>query len=210
MRSSVDGVFGLPLKPSWNPVMSLNRRSVRAIVAAVLLAFAAVSMPVVHAASLSPTAGDRVARNAAIVASEIQDAIADGETDAAENLRRVIDTNDAFRVYHRDGQVLVAMTTRRNLFVGDKRTGEQQAAEIAREVLQARFTHLLETDYGFQGLDPNAVRVVFIEPDAFADCPGRRSSRLGGNGSGQTPVPFGATGLWSNGWASPAPCTNCQ
>ena len=190
--------------------MSLNRRSVLAVAATVLVASAASWMPAVHAAALSPAAGDRVARNAAIVASEIQDAIADGETDATENLRRVIDTDDAFRVYHRDGQVLVAMTARRNLFVGDKRTGEQQAAEIARAVLQERFTHLLETEYGFQGLDPNAVRVVFIEPDAYDDCPGRRPTRLGGTGSSQTPVPFGATGLWSNGWASPAACTGCQ
>jgi hypothetical protein len=190
--------------------MSLNRRSVLTVTAAVLVASAASWMPAVHAAALSPAAGDRVARNATIVASEIQDAIADGETDAAENLRRVLATDDAFRVYHRDGQVLIAMTTRRNLFVGDKRSGEQQAAEIARAVLQEKFTHLLETEYGFQGLDPNVVRVVFIEPDAFADCPGRRSNRLGGTGSGQTPVPFGATGLWSNGWSTPTACTACQ
>lgn len=162
------------------------------------------------AAPLSPTAGDRVVRNASFVATEIQDSIADGETDAAANLRRVIDTNDAVRIYHRDHQVLVAMTTKRNLFVGDKRTGERQAAEIVRGVLQEKFSHLLETEDGFLGLDAAAVRVVFVEPDAYEACPGRRSSRVGDVGSGQTPVPFGSSGLWSNGWATPAPCTNCN
>jgi hypothetical protein len=102
------------------------------------------------------------------------------------------------------------MTARRNLFVGDKRSGERQAAEIARAVLQQKFSHLLETEDGFLGLDPNAVRVVFIEPDAFEDCPGRRPSRVGGTTPGQAPVPFAGNGLWSNGWATPAPCTNCH
>jgi hypothetical protein len=186
------------------------QRSFLLLLAAVAVASATATTPLVTAAPLSPAAGDRVAGNASFVAAEIQDSIADGETDAAENLRRVIDTNDAVRIYHRDHQVLVAMTTKRNLFVGDKRAGERQAAEIVRGVLQEKFTHLLETEDGFQGLDAAAVRVVFVEPDAFENCPGRRPSRAGDIGSGQTPVPFGSTGLWSNGWATPAPCTNCQ
>ena len=190
--------------------MSSIQRSSLLLLAAITVASASATAPRAGAAPLSPAAGERVARNASFVASEIQDTIADGETDAADNLRRVIDTNDAVRIYHRDHQVLVAMTTKRNLFVGDKRAGERQAAEIVRAVLQEKFTHLLETEDGFQGLDPAAVRVVFVEPDAFESCPGRRPSRVGDIGSGQTPVPFGSTGLWSNGWATPAPCTNCN
>ena len=166
--------------------MPSNRLSFLMVFTAVAISSIAATMRSASAAPLSPAAGDRVARNASYVASEIQDAITEGETDAAENLRRDIDTSDAFRIYHRDHQVLVAMTARRNLFVGDKRSGERQAAEIARAVLQQKFSHLLETEDGFLGLDPNAVRVVFIEPDAFED------------------------GLWSNGWATPAPCTNCH
>jgi hypothetical protein len=190
--------------------MSSIQRSCLVLLAAITVASGTTTMPRAVAAPLSPSAGDRVARNASFVAAEVQDAIADGETDAAENLRRVIDTSDAVRIYHRDHQVLVAMNTKRNLFVGDKRTGERQAAEIVRAVLQEKFTHLLETEDGFQGLDAAAVRVVFVEPDAFESCPGRRPSRIGEIGSGQTPVPFGSTGLWSNGWATPAPCTNCN
>lgn len=189
------------------PSIRIPRFSLAAALAAVSIAAAT---PRADAAPLSPAAGDRVAGNASFVSAEIRDAIADGETDASENLRRVVDTDEGFRIYHRDHQVLVAMNTRRNLFVGDKRAGERQAAEIVRDVLQAKFSHLLESVDGFQGLDASAVRVVFVEPDAFEDCPGRRSSRIGGSGPGQVPVPFGSGGLWSSGWAAPAPCTNCN
>jgi len=98
------------------------------------------------AAPLSPAAGDRVVQSAAMVASGIQDAIASDETAAAENLRRFVDTEDAFRLYHRDNQLLVAITTRRSVPLADRKIGEQQAAEIARNVLQQRFSHLLESD----------------------------------------------------------------
>ena len=145
-----------------------------------------------------------------VVTSEVQEAIAEGRSDAAKTLRDVIDTNDAFRIYHRDHQVLMAMTTRKNLFVGQKRAGERLAGELVRDVLQAKFSHLLATDNGFEGLDRTAMRVVFIEPDAFEDCPGRRSTRLGGGTGASAPVAFGGSGLWSNGWATPAPCTNCR
>lgn len=187
---------------------SLRSPRLTAIVALAAACIAAAS-PHTFAAPLSPAAGDRVAGNASFVAAEIQDAIADGDTDVTENLRRVVDGDDGFRIYHRDRQVLVAMTTRRNLFVGDKRAGERQAAELVRDVLQAKFSHLLETEDGFQGLDASAVRVVFVEPDAFEDCPGRRPSRIAG-GAGQAPVPFAGGGLWSSGWATPAPCTHCN
>jgi len=177
---------------------------------ATLATIAALAWATADAAPLSPAAGDRVASQAAFVASEIYDAIAEGETDATENLRRLVGTDNAFRVYHRDHQVLVAMTARRNLFVGDKRTGERQAAELVRDVLQAKFSHLLETENGFQGLDASAVRVVFVEPDAFDDCPGRRPSRIGGMPADQIPIPFGGSHLWSSGCATPAPCASCN
>jgi len=163
------------------------------------------------AAGLRPEAGDRVARNAAVVASEIQDVILNDPSDAAADLRRFVDTDDAFRVYHRDHQVLVAMSTRRNISLADKRIGEREAAELTRDVLQQKFSHLLESEEeGFQGLAADAVRVVFIEPDAFDSCPGRRPSRSGLGGDWQSPMPFAGDGLWSNGWATPTPCTGCQ
>ena len=86
----------------------------------------------------------------------------------------------------------------------------QSAAEIARNVLQQRFSHLLESEDGFLGLDQGEVRVVFMEPDAFTDCPGRRSGNVVRGTGWQSPVPIGNQGLWSNGWATPQPCTGCQ
>lgn len=187
---------------------SLRRFSI--VAAAIMIPSLAVVMGIpASAAPLSPIAGERVVANSAIVASEIQEAIAEGETDAAAELRQVVDTNDAFRIYHRDRQILVAMTARRNLFIADKLAGERRAAEIARGVLQERFTHLLEGADGFQGLDPSAVRVVFLEPDAYDGCPGRRSVR-GATGGSPSPLGFAGAGFWSSGWATPAPCVNCH
>lgn len=195
----------VPLRSYPMPFPRLPRITSRALV----LALAVVCTSHASAAPLSSIAGDRVVANSAIVASEIEGAIADGETDAAAELRHVIDMNDSFRIYHRDRQILVAMNTRRNLVVGDKLAFERQAAEIARGVLQERFTHLLEGHDGFQGLDPSGVRVVFIEPDAYDGCPGRRSAG-GPAGVSAAPVGFATGGLWSSGWATPAPCTNCR
>jgi hypothetical protein len=159
---------------------------------------------------LRPAAGDRVARHSAAVASEIQDAIANDGSDAAENLRRFVDTDDSFRIYHRDNQLLVAMSTRRNVPLADRLSGERQAAALARDVIQTKFSHLLESEDGFLGLDANAVRVVFIEPDALDCCPGRRPGNVVRGTEWQAPMPFGSNGLWSNGWATPQPCTGCQ
>lgn len=184
------------------------RRPLDAATALLLVLVAACGRPA-SAAPLSSVAGDRVVANSAIVASEIQGAVAEGESDAAAELRQVVDVNDAFRIYHRDRQILVAMTARRNLFIADKLAGERRAAEIARAVLQEKFSHLLEGYDGFQGLDPSGVRVVFIEPDAYDGCPGRRSVR-GATGGSPAPLGFAGAGFWSSGWATPAPCVNCH
>ncbi|MEX0671694.1 MAG: hypothetical protein WD060_14685 [Pirellulales bacterium] len=177
-----------------------------------LVLFASLAAIPASAGTLRPAAGDRVAENAAVIASEIQQSIANDATDLAENLRRFVDTDDAFRVYHRDNQVLIAVSTRRNLSIIDKRIGERETAEIARGVLQQKFSHLFESEQGLEVLDATAVRVVFLEPDALDDCPGRRSSRGGAGvcGTWQPPIAFSSNGLWSSGWATPAPCTGCR
>ena len=173
--------------------------------------FASLAAIAASAGPLRPAAGDCVAENAAVIASEIQQSIANDANDVAENLRRFVDTDDAFRVYHRDHQVLIAVSTRRNLSIIDKRIGERETAEIARGVLLQKFRHLFASEQGLEILDATAVRVVFIEPDALDDCPGRRTSRGGGGGgTWQPPMPFSSNGLWSNGWATPAPCTGCR
>jgi hypothetical protein len=159
---------------------------------------------------LRPVAGDRVVENATSVSAELQAAIATGSSVAAENLRRFVDTDDAFRIYHRDHQLLIAMTARRNIFLSDRIAGERQAAALARTVLQERFPQLFASAAGFRGLDADTVRVVFIEPDAFDSCPGRRGPNVVRGTGWQQPVPFGSMGLWSNGWATPQPCTGCR
>jgi len=184
--------------------MLRHRRLASAAILASCLTASAVAAP------LRPAAGDRVVANATAVAAELQDTIADDPSAAAENLRRFVDTDDAFRIYHRDHQLLIAMSTRRNIFLSDRVAGERQAAALARVVLQQKFAPLLDSDAGFRGLDPDAVRVVFIEPDAFDSCPGRRGTNVVRGTGWQQPVPFGAVGLWSNGWATPQPCTGCQ
>lgn len=175
--------------------------------AAVLVA----CVPAVRAAEpLRPVAGDRVAKNAAVVAAAVQQAIADGETRQAEDLRTFLDVDDAPRVYHRDNQLLFAFTTRENLSLREKTVGEREAAQVALATLEQNFRQLLTSADGFRGLDPASVRVVFVEPDAYEPCAGRRSSRSCGTGAAGIggPVPFAAAGLWANGWATPAPCTN--
>ena len=64
--------------------------------------FASLAAIAASAGPLRPAAGDCVAENAAVIASEIQQSIANDANDVAENLRRFVDTDDAFRVYHRD------------------------------------------------------------------------------------------------------------
>jgi hypothetical protein len=177
-------------------------------VAAVLVA----CVPAARAAEpLRPVAGDRVAQNSAVVAAALQQAIADGETRQAEDLRTFVDVDNAPRVYHRDNQLLFAFSTRKNLSLREKTVGEREAAQLALMTLEQNFRHLLTSVDGFRGLDPASVRVVFVEPDAYEPCAGRRSSRSGwasGAGVGG-PMPFAAAGLWANGWATSAPCTNC-
>ena len=66
---------------------SLRRFSI--VAAAIMIPSLAVVMGIpASAAPLSPIAGERVVANSAIVASEIQEAIAEGETDAAAELRQ--------------------------------------------------------------------------------------------------------------------------
>jgi hypothetical protein len=165
---------------------------------------------------LAPAAGDRVVDNAASVAAALQQALSDESTPQAERLRTFVDTGDGIRIYHRDGRLLFAISTRRNLTASEKWNGERDAAIIARAVLQREFS-TLDSD-GFHGLDSGAVRVVFIEPDAHAPY-GRDPSTFatrGGHcrggyfGDGATPMPFAPAGYWAGGSSTQAPCVGCH
>lgn len=152
--------------------MNTNRRLSGALCLAGLLSFA-----VVRAEPLRPTAADRVVASTATVTAQARRAIDDDTSFEGESLATVIDEQAAWRIYHRDHQLLFAIPVRRNLSPREKSEGERRAAETVRIALQQGFEHLFETEQGFQGLDATAVRVVLIEPDAHDPCPGRRSVR---------------------------------
>lgn len=133
-----------------------------AAIAAVLIALAVT----VHAAPVTPAAGDRVVANAAIIGSELQQLLEEPATSDVVNFPGFIDPTSGVRVYHRDDGLLFAISTKRNLTLRERAYGEREAAEAARKLLREKFSHLFQTAAGFTGLDADAVRVVFIEPDA--------------------------------------------
>jgi hypothetical protein len=138
--------------------------SLRPVVLAVALL--AVAIAPASAAPVSPAAGDRVVANAAIIGSEFQQRLEEPSTSDLVNFPGFLDPTSGVRVYHRDDGLLFAISTKRNLTLRERIYGEREAAEVARKLLQEKFSHLFQTAAGFRGLDAGAVRVVFVEPDA--------------------------------------------
>jgi hypothetical protein len=136
--------------------------SLRPVALALLLVAAAPAF----AAPLTPAAGDRVVANAAIIGSEFQQRLEEPSAGDLVNFPGFIDLMSGVRVYHRDDGLLFAVSTKRNLTLRERVYGEREAADIARKLLQEKFSHLFQTAAGFRGLDADAVRVVFVEPDA--------------------------------------------
>ena len=192
----------------------------RLIVAFTFLGFL-VSGSMTLAAPLAPGAGELVVQQAAFVASELQEALTEAETPQAAVLRSFIDTTGSIRVYHRDGNILFAISSTRSLTAAEKLNGERAAAFVARQILQREFPHL-DTETGFRDLDARAVQVVLIEPEAlqptlaaslrqhaaFGNARGRCGGRFFGDGS--TPIPFAPAGFWAGGSATSAPCVGCR
>jgi len=133
---------------------------------ALAVALLAVSIGPAFAAPVTPAAGDRVVANAAIIGSELQQLLEEPSTSDLVNFPGFIDPTSGVRVYHRDDGLLFAISTKRNLTLRERVYGEREAAEVARTLLQQKFSHLFQTEAGFTGLDADAVRVVFVEPDA--------------------------------------------
>lgn len=184
------------------------------------------SLAAVAAAPLAPAAGNSVLEQAAIVTAELQRALEEGDAPQVVTLQSLLDPTQAIRVYQRDGQLLFAISTTRNLTAAEKLNGERTAAALAREVLQKDFA-ALDTDGGFQHLDAGAVRAVLIEPAALSPSfgawqtggggtNGARGGLVGGAcsgrfyGDGRTPLPFAPAGFWAGGSATPAPCVGCR
>jgi len=136
-----------------------------AALAALLIALSA-APATATAAPVTPAAGDRVVANAAIIGSEFQQLLEEPAASDVVNFRGFIDPTSGVRVYHRDDGLLFAISTKRNLTLRERAYGEREAADVARKLLQEKFGHLFQSEAGFTGLDADAVRVVFVEPDA--------------------------------------------
>jgi hypothetical protein len=173
-----------------------------------LLALACMAAPA-HAEPLRPSAGQRVVANAAVVANELQQVMAADSSRKGEELKALVDTGTNWRIYYRDRQLLFAIPVRKNLLGSEKASGEREAAELARATLQQKFSQMLALDDASAGLDRDAVRVVFIEPDI--DQPYTRGVGSGrvGQGLAGVPLPIAPAGAWS-GWAAPASGCGCH
>ncbi len=133
------------------------------------------------AAPLTPAAGDRIVANSAVIGSEFQRLLEEPSSTETVNYPGFIDETSGVRIYHRDDGLLFAISTKRNLTLREKAWGEREAKEIALRMLQEKFSHLIATAEGFKGLDAEAVRVIFVEPDATA--PYIRGGSVVGQGS---------------------------
>ena len=140
--------------------------SLRPVALAVALLAVSIAPAPASAAPVTPAAGDRVVANAAIIGSEFQRLLEEPSTSDLVNFPGFMDPTSGVRVYHRDDGVLFAISTKRNLTLRERVYGEREAAEVARKLLQDKFSHLWQTKAGFTGLDADSVRVVFVEPDA--------------------------------------------
>ena len=169
---------------------------------ALAVALLAVSIAPASAAPVTPAAGDRVVANAAIIGSEFQQRLEEPSTSDLVNFPGFIDVTSGVRVYHRDDGLLFAISTKRNLTLRERVYGEREAAEVARKLLQEKFSHLFQTTAGFTGVDADAVRVVFVEPDATS--PYIRGGAVVGAGSW-----YGAPSRYNAGTGSGGSAGSC-
>jgi|GEM_PF-2075589 len=159
---------------------------------------------------VSPAAAERLLNRGEEVNSEFRQLVERAGTDGSENLSALTDTaSPDWRLYYRDRQLLFAVPTRRNLTAVEKVAGEQEAAKLAAVLLQQRFNQLLQLGTNV-GLEPESVRVVFIEPAAletaaggwgwgggrsgFGGCDQGTFGRHGGFAG--APLPLAPAGFW--------------
>lgn len=141
----------------------------------------------VQAEALRPSAAKRVEQNSAAVIAELRDVIAAGTTPEGERLASLVDDESSrWGIRHRDGYLLFSIPVRENLTLRDKADGEREAKDLALVTLGQKFNRMLGLEDASQGLDPDAVRVILIEPDAelaFTVGLGARGYRTGNAGA---------------------------
>lgn len=156
-------------------------------------------------AVMPPAAADRIVDNRASVGSEFLQVLDDASAKSSVNFRSFVDPDTAVRVYHRDGGLLFAVTTTRNVTPREKLIGEREAAKLVAGMLQEKFRHLLDSDVDFRSFDSATLRVVFVEPDAYS--PYIRSS-WSNNGGAAAAGGFGG-GFGSGAGGQGGGCSAC-
>lgn len=168
--------------------------SIRNGILPALLTFACLA-GAARAEPLRPSAGRRVAANSPVVSAELRQVFQRDSSREVDRLKEFVDAGTDWRIYYRDRQVLFAVPVTRNLLGSEKAGGEREIAELARATLQQKFSQMLALDDASVGLDRDAVRVVFIEPDAERPyLRGEAAASWSGNPGG--PMPFAPAGAW--------------
>ena len=140
-------------------------RSARSAILCALLLAAATP---VRGEPITPAIADWALQNAADITSRLRAKLAEYDEDGGE-LKGLVDVNaPGWNIYNRDRHLLIAIPVKKNLLFASKKTGETNAAALARSIVQQINTIPLQADNETARLDDNAVRVVFIEP-AVAD-----------------------------------------
>lgn len=141
---------------------------------------------------LTATSARRLLQEQASVNAEFSRLVSSsGNKSSTTDLAELADTESPYwQLYYRDRHILFAIPTRRNVTPLEKTLGEEEARDLAVVLLQQRFSNLLDLG-DTADLDPQSVRVVFIEP-AARELP----LTTGPIGSSGQPVPLGAAGYW--------------
>lgn len=138
--------------------------------------------PTARGEALRPSVARRVEENAPAITAELRDVIASTATLQGERLQGIVSADAAaWGIRYRDGHLLFSIHVNKNLTLREKRDGEIEARNLALVTLGQKFNRLLDLEDASQGLDPDAVRVIFIEPDALrAYGPPGASGAVGG------------------------------
>lgn len=141
------------------------RRPLPSPIVAGLLALAAAAR--VQAEPLKPTAARKVEQNAPAVTTELRDVIGKNDSPEGFELQQIVAASSRpWGIRYRDGYLLFSIPVNRSLNLREKKSGEAEAKALALVTLTQKFNPLLELKNNSQGLDEDAIRVIFIEPDA--------------------------------------------
>lgn len=148
---------------------------------------------------ITPAIADWALQNAADITARLRTKLAEYDEDDGE-IKRLVDTNaPGWNIYHRDRQLLIAIPVKKNVLFATKKTGETNAAALARSIIQQINTIPLEADNDTARLDEDTVRVVFIEPALTDFRPGGSpySTGTGATWAGfGTPVGYAPSGFY--------------